>query len=113
MIVVKVWGLPMLGGNKLKEIFKEVVESLSSVWDTGVQNERDVLILFPTDMMVYGLGMEVLVEIDGHSTNHLTVSQEELVTGGVGRVIKKHVPDANVAVVISTFNERNRAMWAS
>lgn len=61
--VVKVWCLPKLSEKKLKDLFVGIVDGLKEVPSLGVKNEQDVLVLFPTDAMQYGVGSEIYVEI--------------------------------------------------
>jgi hypothetical protein len=63
--VVKVWCLPhSLGEEKLNEIFRDIVTSFTVEPRLNVEGERDLVVLFPSDLMSYGLGTEVIIEVD-------------------------------------------------
>jgi hypothetical protein len=49
----------------LNQLHKSLVSAICSIEELGLKSEKDMLFLFPPDMMKYGLGEEVLVEITG------------------------------------------------
>ena len=61
--IVKVWPLPKLSEAKLKVLALTIVEACKAFPNLKVQGEDDVLIQFPQDMMRYGAGTELVVEI--------------------------------------------------
>jgi len=66
MLTIKNWCLPGdLSEDQLKVLHNSIVEAVVSISEVGVRDERDMLNLFPSDMMSYGLGSEVVVEITG------------------------------------------------
>jgi len=66
MIVIKVWCLPSdQSEDALNLLHKAIVEAVISVSEGGVKDENDMVCLFPTDLMKYGLGEEIIVEISG------------------------------------------------
>lgn len=65
MPVIKVWCLPKVGERKLNQVFKGIVSAVESVSELGLKGEQSMTILFPTDMMKYGLGTEIIVEVTG------------------------------------------------
>jgi hypothetical protein len=64
MPVVKVWCLPdYLSEKDLRAIHKDIVAGAVSVPEVGVRDETSMTVLFPKDMMSYGLGTEVIIEV--------------------------------------------------
>lgn len=101
MLVIKVWCLPVLSQDALQNLFKEIVAAvIATVPTPGVKNENDMLVLFPADLMAYGLGKEILVEIDDSAV----VSNGYYPTGSlqlarnVRRAVAQHCPSANIIV---------------
>ncbi|MFA4817554.1 MAG: hypothetical protein WC608_02375 [Parcubacteria group bacterium] len=61
---VKVWCLPEgLSEDQLLILHQGIVKVLAGFMETGVKDEGDMLNLFPRDLMTYGLGSEIKVEI--------------------------------------------------
>jgi len=66
MIVIKVWCLPPdQTEDSLNLLHKAIVEAVVSIPKLGVKDESSMVCLFPADLMKYGLGEEIIVEIDG------------------------------------------------
>lgn len=61
--VVKVWCLPESTEEELRALFEKIVETLCPIKNLGINNQTDLVILFPQDMMRYGLGSEIIVEM--------------------------------------------------
>jgi len=65
MPVIKVWCLPPMGETELNALHKTIVTAAMSVEELGIRGEDDITCLFPTGMMAYGLGTEVIIEVTG------------------------------------------------
>ena len=66
MIKIKVWCLPIDQSEEdLNSLHQAIVKSVVSVSETETKNENDMVCLFPADLMKYGLGQEIIIEIDG------------------------------------------------
>jgi len=65
MPVIKVWCLPDIGESRLNVLHQELVRAVTSVSELGVKTENDMTCLFPSDMMKYGLGTEIIIEVTG------------------------------------------------
>lgn len=63
MPVIKTWCLPRVGETKLNALHQALVQAVKSVPELGVKTERDITCLFPSDMMKYGLGTEIIIEV--------------------------------------------------
>jgi len=102
MLVIKVWCLPTLSQEALLSLFKDIVAAVVAIEKLGVKSENEMLVLFPPDTMTYGLGKEVLVEVDGlpevcwYPPNRFNMETD------MKTVVNKHIPNANVIVHIRT-----------
>lgn len=65
MPVIKVWCLPNIGESRLNVLHQELVRAVKNVPVLGVTSEKDITCLFPADMMQYGLGTEIIIEVTG------------------------------------------------
>lgn len=65
MITVKVWCLPANETEEqLRELHKSIVRAMQDLPPLEIVDENDMLVLFVPDMMKYGLGNEILVEVE-------------------------------------------------
>ncbi|MCX6763225.1 MAG: hypothetical protein NTZ97_00610 [Candidatus Moranbacteria bacterium] len=61
---VKTWCLPEgLDEKQFVDLHQCIVKVMANFQETGVKNEWDMLALFPRDLMAYGLGTEIKIEI--------------------------------------------------
>ncbi len=65
MPVIKVWCLPEIDEPKLNALHKSIVRAVVSVEELGIKDENDMTCLFVPDMMKYGLGSEIVIEVTG------------------------------------------------
>lgn len=63
MPVIKIWCLPEVGEPKLNSLHQALVQAVRNVPEIGVADEKDMTCLFPSDMMKYGLGTEIIIEV--------------------------------------------------
>ena len=66
MLVIKVWCLPLEQGEEsLNRLHQSIVATVTSITELGLKDENDMVCLFPADLMKYGLGEEIIIEISG------------------------------------------------
>ena len=66
MLFLKVWFLPHdLDEGQFRQVHLSLVEAVSKVPELHVLNESDMLVVFPADLMAYGLGEHILIEFSG------------------------------------------------
>ncbi len=108
--IVKVYCLPAgLSENQLNDLFKDIVSAMISVEELGVVDEDDVLVLFVPDMMAYGLGKEVLAEIDASLPfQEKTEEIKNRVATEIGKAIQERFPGAEVLVKVLSPMVMNR-----
>jgi len=105
MPVIKVWCLPKLSQQKLEYLFVEIVRAVKNFRELGVKDERDMVVLFPTDAMKYGLGSEIIVEVTGLFVRpELTDGVRQRLAQALGIVIKKFLPKAMVECFVFPFD---------
>jgi len=92
---VKTWCLREdLSERQLLAIHQGIVNVMVSFPETGVKDEQDMLNLFPRDLMVYGLGSEIKIEI-----TDLPLCEKEIrdrIAFEVGIFVKNYFPVAKV-----------------
>ncbi len=113
MLVVKVWCLPVQTEEQLQELHQSIVKALKDTQELKVKDEKDIMVLFPSDMMKYGLGQDILIEISG---SHLFLASNidflgVRLTKGVGVVVQRHFPDAKIQCDL--HNMRAESSWFS
>ena len=65
MPVIKVWCLPKLSERRLRGIYKRIVAAVLKVTELRLKDEKSLTVLFPADMMKFGLGEKIIVEVTG------------------------------------------------
>lgn len=111
--VIKVWCLPIMTETNLKSLHRKIVAAVESVSVLGLKGEGSIVVLFPPDMMNYGLGSDIFIEITG-----LTIRPEwtqdvgRILAESVGRTIKGVIPRASVECVVSRSSSQD-GFWSS
>ena len=114
MLVIKVWCLPRLEEAQLNQLHQSLIGAVVGVPKFGVKDEKGVVCLFPSDMMQYGLGEEVIVEVTGVKemwTGKDTDSWNQL-AARLGHAIRGHVSEARVECFVYGFRPTN-GHWSS
>jgi len=105
MPVIKVWCLPKSSERKLNKVFKGIVSAVESVSELGLMGEKDMTVLFPTDMMKYGLGTEIIVEVTGlFMKSERTNEVRQRLARAIGIIIKGLFPKAMVECFVYPFD---------
>ena len=95
--VIKVWCLPNCVESAYEGLFQSIVKRLIITGE--IKTEDDLLVLFPPDLMRYGLGREIFVEIDWPNCPNSHDGPEIL--DRVMRVVSNFWPSASVIGKIS------------
>lgn len=118
MLIVKVWCLPAdqtedtLSGLHLA-IVAAVLGIRHSDVNLGVEDERDMVCLFPTDRMVYGLGKEIIVEVSGVNGNQVTTYDAcDHVAAVIGSAVRSKYLKAKVVCKLQ-LDPRAGGSWTS
>ncbi|MEX0919345.1 MAG: hypothetical protein WDZ64_01180 [Parcubacteria group bacterium] len=112
--VIKVWCLPDTEESKLNELHQEIVRAVVSIEEIGVKSEKDITCLFPTDMMKYGLGTEIIVEATGlYEKPERTDEVRQRLAESIGKAVQRQFPDTElVEVFVHPFNPL-QGFWSS
>ena len=113
MPVIKVWCLPKQTEAQLRELHKYIVTAVVSVEDLGLKDEGDMTCLFPPDMMRYGLGEEIIVEVSGLLEKpERTKETRRMLAAMLGLGIKEMFPNAHIECFIYPFDPA-QGFWSS
>lgn len=114
MLVIKVWCLPRFEEAQLKQLHRSLVEAVVGIPKFGVKDEKGMVCLFPSDMMQYGLGEEIIVEVTGVKEMWLgndTESWHQL-AARIGYAVREHLPEAHIECFVYGFRPTN-GYWSS
>lgn len=113
MPVIKVWCLPKSTEDKLKQVFSSIVGSIESIPELGLKGQRSMTVLFPTDMMEYGLGTDIIIEVTGLLEKpERTEEVRNRLAECLGKSVKEHFPKAKVECFVFPFNP-NQGFWTN
>ncbi len=109
MPIVKVWCLPDgLTEDDLRAIHKSIVAEAVGQ-DVGIKDETMMTVLFPPDMMKYGLGSEIIIEVlTGLFVRRgLGADAREKFAKAMVRAVKKLYPKPMVECFIYPFQQED------
>jgi phenylpyruvate tautomerase PptA (4-oxalocrotonate tautomerase family) len=114
MPVIKVWCLPAgQTEEQLNHLHQEIVRAVVSISELGIKDENDMTCLFVPDLMSYGLGEEVIVEVCGlYDKPERTKTVKQELAKSIGRAVKNLYPKAKVECFILTFDPK-QGFWVS
>lgn len=115
MPVIKVWCLSAdQTEDDLRKLHRMVVEAVVSVRELGLKDQNDMTVLFPADMMQYGLGEEIIVEIEMFEKPERSPEVKRRLTQNVGMAVKMLYPKAKVeSGPVKTFRPEMDGFWSS
>lgn len=114
MPVIKVWCLPKSTERKLNQVFEGIVKAVESVPELGLSGQSSMTVLFPPDMMKFGLGSEIIIEVTGlFEKPERTAEVRNRLAERLGGTLKKHFPKAMVECFIFPFDPRSQGFWTS
>jgi len=64
MPIITVYGLPNIAERKLTDLYERILSGILEVENLHLKKE-DITVFFPPDKMDYGLGIEIIVFVDG------------------------------------------------
>ena len=115
MPVIKVWCLPPnQDERKLKLLHERIVKAVVSIKVLGLKNENDMTCLFVPDLMQYGLGTEIVVEIFGlFEKPERTQSVLDQLAFLVGKAVSESYPSTKkVECFVYPFNRKAQGFWS-
>ncbi len=111
MLTVKVYNLPQTREDELMELHKAIVDSVRSIPQLGIEDQGQMMTLFPEDMMYFGSGTTILVEIIGLSRNPSHYEHRDLLVENVGKVVSSKFATAQVICMVSSFTYEQGGYW--
>jgi len=114
MPIIKIWCLPEVDEPKLNELHQSIVRAVASVEELGVKDEKDITCLFPPDMMKYGLGSEIIVEVTGlFAKPERTDEIRQRLAAQLGQVVKDLFSDAQLVECFVYPFSPSQGFWTS
>jgi len=102
--------LPKLSQKKLLKIHESVVKVMASFPETEIKDENGQLNLFQADLMKYGLGKEIKIEISDLPQSCKNILKT--IIASVGDAVSIMFPDANIYCKAECCNPK-AAYWSS
>lgn len=114
MPVIKVWCLPKTEEVELNLLHQSIVCAVINIEEIGVKDEKDITCLFPPDMMSYGLGSEIIVEVTGlNERPERTEIVRQRLAESIGQAVKNQFSETDlVECFIFPFNPF-QGFWSS
>lgn len=114
MPIIKVWCLPASQSEDgLRILHKTIVHAVVSVSKLGLKDQNDMTCLFPPDLMKYGLGEEIIIEVSGlFEKPERTGEVFQELAKNLGESVHALYPDAKVECFIQSFNP-TQGFWTS
>jgi hypothetical protein len=109
MLTVKVYNLPQTREDELMELHKAIVDSVRSIPQLGIEDQGQMMTLFPKDMMYFGSGTTILVEITG--LNNVLFVYNDAIAKNVGEAISSQFITAQVVCSVSCFTYNEGGYW--
>jgi hypothetical protein len=113
MPVIKVWCLPAdRTEDDLRRLHQGIVAAVLSVPEPGLRSEHEMVCLFPPDLMQYGLGEEIVVEVTGlFEKPECTLEVRNQLAQSIGERVETLYPEAMVEVFVYPFNQDVSGFW--
>ncbi len=114
MPVIKVWCLPVVDEQKIKELNQYIVRTVIGIGELGVKDEKDITCLFPLDMMKHSTGSAIVIEVTGlFEKPERTDEVRQRLAEQLGAVVESLFPATwLVECFVYPFNP-SQGFWAS
>ena len=114
MPIIKVWCLPDNQSEEdLRKLHKTIVAAVVGVRELELNDQNDMTCLFPADLMKYGLGEEIIIEVTGlFERPERTDKVRQRLAMRLGKAVLTIYPKAKVECLVETFNPQ-RGFWTS
>ncbi len=114
MPILKIWGLPKSSEFELRKLHKNSVKAIIDIEELGLKDGNDITVLFPPDMMTYGLGVDIIAEVSClFEKPERTLEVRRRLAESVGKAIKQLYPSAKVECFVYTFDPIIQGFWSS
>lgn len=114
MPILKIWCLPKSSEEELNKLHKSLVKAITDIEELGLKDENDITMLFPPDMMSYGLGTEIIAEVSClFEKPERTLEVRKRLAESIGKAIVQLYPNAKVECFVYTFDPIIQGFWSS
>lgn len=114
MPVIRVNCLPEQTEDQMRNLHQKIVAAVTSISELGLKSQNDMTCLFPGDMMKYGLGEEIVVEVFGlFIERERTIAVRTRLAEAIGKAIHDLFPESMVEVFVIPFDQFAEAFWSS
>jgi hypothetical protein len=102
--IIKVYLLPAWDDAQFRGCFNRLVNAAKSVPALRVNSASDLIVLFSQDAMVYGVGAEILIEVD--LPQHLIIDDdvETTTANAIHAVMQGLLPEAYIQCKVYPFS---------
>lgn len=114
MPIIKVWCLPANQSEEdLRKLHKTIVAAVIGVSELGLKDQNDMTCLFPPDLMKYGLGEEIIIEVTGlFDKPERTDEVRQKLAKSIGEGVQALYPDAKIECSVEVMNP-TKGFWTS
>ena len=112
MLLIKVWCLPRMKEKQLNELHEHIVAAVVGIKELDLRDGGDMVCLFPSDMMLYGLGDEIIVEVTGLFNKQPPEVIQAKLAKTLGKTVQKMFPQARVDCFVYPFDPK-QGWWST
>lgn len=102
--IIKVYLLPAWDEGRFMACFNGLVNAAKSIPALQVNSGNDLIVLFSQDAMVYGLGLEIFIEVDVPQDLISGDEVENQTADAIHAVVQGFLPDAYVQCKVYPFS---------
>jgi len=115
MLIIKVWCLPVQSEEDFRNLHNKLVNALVGMKKLNLKGEKDMIVLFPADLMKYGLGEVIIVEVFGFDKELLIVENDvsQQVAEELGLAVSALYPEADVMCSVYNNFDPMFGYWTS
>ena len=113
MPVIRVSCLPKCTEAKLKKVFNSIVKAVEGIPELNLKGMHSMTVLFPPDMMKFGLGTEIIIEVIGlFIKRERTPEVRNRLAERLGKTLKEHFPKAMTECFVFPFDPK-QGFWTN
>lgn len=114
MPIIKIWCLPAnQTEDDLNKLHMAIVDAVIGVSELGLKDQQDMTCLFPPDLMKYGLGEEIIIEVTGlFNKPERTDEVRQRLAMNLGEAVHALYPNAKVECTVEIIDPK-KGFWTS
>jgi hypothetical protein len=110
--IIKLYLLPAWNEAQFRTCFNRLVNAAKSVAALKISDASDLIILFSNDAMVYGVGAEILIEVELPKDLIVDDEVETRTANAIHAAMQGLLPDAYIQCKVYPF-ATERGYWAT